>query len=78
MIIMLLFIAIIIRMNEKNTQINKMICWNHSAIFIDIASMASINVPMCQCGVGPCVLKTSHTTSNHGHQFWGCPNRKKV
>ena len=78
MIIKLLFIVIIISMNEQNNQLNKMICWNHGAIFIDIASMASINVPMCQCCFGPCMLKTSCTTSNPRHQFWVFPNRKRV
>ena len=65
-------------MNEQNNQLNKMICWNDSAIIIDIASMASVNAPMCRCGVGPCVLQTLQTTSNPGCQFWVCPNRKKV
>ena len=37
-----------------------------------------LNLPMCECGAGHVVLKTSHTTNNPEHKFLCCPNGKKV
>ena len=37
-----------------------------------------LNLPMCECGTGHVVLKTSHTTNNLECKLFCCPNGRKV
>ena len=40
--------------------------------------MALVDAPMCDCGAGPALMKTSRTDNNPGRKFYCCPNEQKV
>ena len=37
-----------------------------------------LNLSLCECGAGPNLMKTLHTTKNPRRKFLCCPNRTKV
>ena len=47
-------------------------------MFIISTGLMDLNLPICDCGAGPVVLKTSHTTNNPQRKFLHYPNAKKV
>ena len=40
--------------------------------------MASNTLPLCDCGTGTVVMRTSRTDRNPGRKFFCCPNSRKV